>query len=155
MGANPMMGAFGGQQAPQTPNLMDILGQMQPAQPEQPVAAPVPQDNGWGAVKNDFGAINWAAQRGDISPEEAQWLMRWQQNDANGNTNFVDGGKGTRNWDYMSSDLSSQNKGIVDKFYKSVSGNWGEPAGGQAPVQQPASPQVPSKLPGRRRGGMF
>lgn len=132
-GNNPGVNFFNqltGQQMQPPEQMIPEGGIVQP--PQQPAAPPPPppkepvaQDNGWGGVQNDNDAIQWALQKGDITPQEAQWLMRWQQNDANGNTNFVDGGKGTRNWDYMSSDLTNRNKQIVDKFYKSVSGNWG------------------------------
>ena len=40
-----------------------------------------------------------------------------------------------KDWQYPNSGLTDKNKGIVDKFYKSVSGNWGgSPAA--APAQE-------------------
>ena len=106
-------------------------------EPTQEVQPPKDLTSGWGGVKNDNDAIRWALQNGDITAEEARWLMKWQQGDANGNTNFVDGGRGTRNWDYWKSDLSDRNKRIVDKFYKSVSGNWGDAPAGAQQKQKP------------------
>jgi hypothetical protein len=112
-----------------------------PPPPKQPTAS-----NGWGAVSNDQDAIYWALEKGDITRDEADWLLRWQNEAADGN-NWVDGSGGTKNWDYMNSGLTSQNKGIVDKFYKSVSGNWG--GGQQAPQQPQQQPQQqPPQAPG-------
>ena len=135
MDSNPAMAQFGqvtGQ--PITPMAPQMEQVIQP--PSQPVAPPpvsvVPQDNGWAGVKSDNDAINWALQKGDITQKEAEWLRRWQA-EANDGNNWVDGSGGTKDWDYMSSDLTGQNKGIVDKFYKSVSGNWGDAA--PAPAQ--------------------
>ena len=107
--------------------------------PKQPTAG-----NGWGAVSNDQDAIYWALEKGDINRGEADWLLKWQNEAADGN-NWVDGSGGTRNWDYMSSGLTDRNKGIVDKFYNSVSGNWG---GGQQAPQQQAPQQQPPQVPG-------
>lgn len=107
--------------------------------PEPVVEPPVVEDNGWGGVKNDNEAIDWALKNGDISQQDAAWLRRWQDdNDPNGNANWVDGSRGTKGWDYMKSGLTNENKQIVDRFYKSVSGNWGDGkgSGGAAPAAQ-------------------
>jgi hypothetical protein len=152
-GFNDFMGGLMGNFAPAFNSMIgsgfEALGMEPPTQqfipepqPEQtpinvqPPKDPVVQDNGWGNVKNDYDAINWSLRQGHITREEADWLTRWQrESSANGDSNWVDGS--TRNWDYMNSGLTDRNKGIVDKFYKSVSGNWGEsPAA--APAAAPA-----------------
>lgn len=132
-GDNPMMNLMGGMMGMpvevQTPDFLnDFIEKYQNREPSQPVA----EDNGWGGVKSDSDAINWAVQKGDITPEEAQWLNKWQS-EANDGNNWVDGSGGLMDWDYMNSGLTDQNKGIVDRFHNSVSGNWG----GQQQPQQP------------------
>jgi hypothetical protein len=136
---NGFMGGLMGSFAPVLNGMVNsgyqALGMEPPAQPVfavpekptyevQPPKDPVVQDDGWGGVKTDYDAINYALQKGDISPDEARWLVKWQ-GEANDGNNWVDGSGGTKNWDYMNSGLTDRNKGIVDKFYKSVSGNWG------------------------------
>ena len=126
--------------------------------PEPVVEPPVVEDNGWGAVKNDNDAINWALKNGDISQQDAAWLRRWQ-GEANDGNNWVDGSGGTKDWDYMKSGLTNQNKQIVDRFHKSVSGNWGDGkgSGGAAPAAQEsgsgASPYQGHPGVGHRGGG--
>lgn len=161
---NSMVGS-GHQSLGMTPPQQEVIPVPQ-APPETPITDQPPKDltvdNGWGGVKTDFDAINWALQRGDITADEARWLMKWQQGDANGNTNFVDGGRGTRNWDYWKSDLTDRNKRIVDKFYNAVSGNWGEaPAGAQQKQKPPqqenllgVDPAAIQAAAARYRGGM-
>lgn len=128
-------------QTPQQPaELIPDQGILQPpaqpvVEPPPPPKEPVAEDDGWGNVKTDNDAIQWALMQGKISPSEAQWLMRWQAEAGDGN-NWVDGSGGTKGWDYMGSGLTDQNKRIVDKFYNAVSGNWGgSPAGGQQQTQ--------------------
>lgn len=147
---------------PAKQNVAEVTGQEAPAPiqmesylPETPVQTPVAeppppavQDDGWGQVKTDAQAINWALQRGDITQQEAQWLSKWQ-GEANDGNNWVDGSGGTKNWDYMNSGLTNQNKGIVDKFYNSVSGNWG----GQPAQQVPQSPAQVSQTASVGRPG--
>ncbi len=117
------------------------------AQEPEPAPTPPPQTpnpgNGWGSVATDADAINWARKQGKITDAEASWLQRWQ-GEANDGNNWVDGSGGTKNWDYMSSGLTDQNKGTVDKFYNAVSGNWG---GGQPQPQQPQQPQAAAGVP--------
>lgn len=114
----------------------------EPKPEPEPVVQPPkePTANGWGAVKNDNDAIRYALQKGDITPEEAQWLMKWQ-GEANDGNNWVDGSGGTKDWDYMNSGLTDRNKGIVDKFYNSVSGNWGGAPSGAQQAQKPSGLQ--------------
>lgn len=123
----------------------EIIQEQQEARAPEPVAEPTPEpvvepvveDNGWGAVKNDNDAINWALKNGDISQQDAAWLRRWQA-EANDGNNWVDGSRGTKDWDYMKSGLTNENKQIVDRFHKSVSGNWGDgkASAGAAPAAQ-------------------
>lgn len=110
----------------------------QEEQPTQEVQPPKDLTSGWGGVKNDHDAINWALKNGDISQQDAAWLRRWQDdNDPNGTANWVDGSRGTKGWDYMKSDLTNENKQIVDRFYKSVSRNWGDAPAGAQKAQKP------------------
>jgi len=143
---NPMTNMFrslfgGGEQAPADPQ--NPVFAPPPPPTNQPAPPPPPKqptaNNGWGAVSNDQDAIYWAKEQGAITDEEAEWLLRWQS-EANDGNNWVDGSGGTKNWDYMNSGLTGRNKGIVDKFYKEVSGNWGDGQPQQAPPQQPQQP---------------
>lgn len=148
-GSNPAAAAFSeatGQPVQQPQQMIPEGGIIQP--PPEPVSPPPVEPpppvaptagNGWGGVKTDADAIAWAMRKGDITPQEAAWLNRWQGEANDGDSNWADGS--TRNWDYMNSGLTNQNKGIVDKFYKSISGNWGD-----APSRS-AAPQQPTSLP--------
>lgn len=155
-GFNDFMGGLMGMFAPAFNSMVgsgyEALGMEPPKQEFVPEPKPEPEPeyevqppkdltaDGWGGVKNDNDAIRYAMQKGDITPEEAQWLMKWQR-EANDGNNWVDGSGGTKNWDYMSSGLTNQNKGIVDKFYKSVSGNWGGAPSGAQQAQKPGGLQ--------------
>lgn len=163
-GSNPATAFFGqatGQPVQQPAQMIPEQGIIAP--PPEPVAPPVaeppppvsppPQDNGWGNVQTDNDAINWALSQGSISPQEAAWLRKWQ-GEANDGDNWVDGSGGTKKWDYMNSGLTNQNKQTVDKFYKSISGNWGDSPAQPSP-QQPANTYslTPDQLASIKRFG--
>jgi hypothetical protein len=96
----------------------------------EPVVEPVVEDNGWGAVKTNSDAINWALKKGDISQEDANWLRRWSSDSkrAGGKENiWATGGGGVQNWDASHSGLSRENKAIATRFMNSIKGNWGDP----------------------------
>ena len=144
MNSNPMYQAMGAMMgmpvqmdSPQW--IDDFIQKHTPTEPTGP-APTVQPDTGWGGVKTDAQAIQWALENGDISEQDAKWLLKWQGEASDGN-NWVDGSGGTKDWDYMSSGLTNQNKGIVDRFYNSVSGNWGgaQPQQQQQPQQQAAA----------------
>lgn len=94
----------------------------------EPVAEPVVEDNGWGDVKTDNDAINWALKKGDISQEDANWLRRWSSESVRRGRKeniWATGGGGAQTSSH--SGLNSRNKAIAERFKNSIKGNWGDP----------------------------
>lgn len=96
----------------------------------EPTPEPVVEDNGWGNVKTDNDAINWALKKGDISQEDANWLRRWSSESVRAGRKkniWATGGGGAQNFDASHSGLSSGNRAIAERFKNSIKGNWDDP----------------------------
>ena len=96
----------------------------------EPVAEPVVEDNGWGDVKTDNDAINWALKKGDISQEDANWLRRWSSDSVRAGRKeniWATGGGGTQDFDASHRGLNSGNRAIAERFKNSIKGNWDDP----------------------------
>lgn len=125
----------------------EIMDPRPVVEPPPPVVEPTP-DNGWGNVKNNQDAIAWALANGDITPEEAKWLGEWSRDSGHKNDMFVTGGGGFRDWDVNNSGLTGQNKGIVNRFRNSISGNYTPRSGGGQPQAATAATYAPGGMAG-------
>lgn len=123
----------------------EIIDNRPVVEPPPPVAEP---DNGWGSVKTNQDAIAWALANGDITQEEARWLGEWSRDSGHKNDMFATGGGGFRDWDVNNSGLTGQNKGIVNRFRNSISGNYTPRSGGGQPQAATAATYAPGGMAG-------
>lgn len=98
-----------------------------PSAPPPPKPQPV-GDTGWDDnVRTNSDAIAWALERGDITEQEAEWLMQWSNESNHRQDMFAIGSGGIQDWNVAGSDLTPENRKIVSKFINSISGNWYKP----------------------------
>lgn len=107
------------------------------------LGSPVSKGLEWGGLKSNNDVLAFMRQNGALGGESLDWMGKWfGESGIGGGKDFLTGN--VRHWDYMNSDLTDANKGIVGNAMNYLNQFW-------SPLEQgkgmPADP-APAAPPG-------
>lgn len=123
-----------------TQTLDDFANRGSLAGPSSPVSSGPLQ---WGGLTNNSDVLSFMQQENALSKGDLDWMGRWfNESGTGGNKAWLTGS--VRDWDYMGSDLTGQNKGIVGRAMNYLGNYWSplEEKGAGMPAAPPKSPMA-------------
>jgi len=105
----------------------------------------------WGSLNNNNDVLAFMRQNNALGGDALEWMGKWFGESGIGSgKDFLTGN--VRHWDYMNSDLTDQNKGIVGNAMNYLNQYW-------SPIEQgkgmPADPPAPKMPTAANMGGIF